>query len=101
MKVINKKRNMTEISLIAQRRFPGRFVCTITATQTDGIEAQISTLQRYLFEILNGKLIDPNSLKKVIADTEKQMRKAAADLNFEAAAELRDRLLELKRYLAS
>ncbi len=29
---------------------------------------------------------------------EKQMKKAAAELNFEAAAELRDKLIELKRH---
>ncbi len=44
---------------------------------------------------------DPESMNekelgKLIASVEKQMRKAAADLNFEAAAELRDKLLELK-----
>ncbi|MBR3103750.1 MAG: excinuclease ABC subunit UvrB [Lachnospiraceae bacterium] len=43
--------------------------------------------------------MDEKELKKVIAETEKQMRKAAADLNFEVAAELRDRMLNLKKYL--
>ena len=45
---------------------------------------------------------DPESmskeeLEKVIKDISKQMRKAAADLNFEAAAELRDKMIELKQ----
>lgn len=47
---------------------------------------------------------DPESmsrkeLMKLIAQVEKQMRAAAADLNFEQAAELRDKMLELKRNL--
>ena len=47
---------------------------------------------------------DPESmsqkeLEKLIADLTKQMKKAAAELNFEAAAELRDKLVELKKML--
>ena len=38
-------------------------------------------------------------LEKLIKELEKQMKKAAADLNFEAAAELRDKLIELKKTL--
>ena len=46
---------------------------------------------------------DPESmnlgeLRKLIGEVEKKMRRAAADLNFEAAAELRDRMLELKKH---
>ena len=44
---------------------------------------------------------DPESmsrkeLEKLVAQIEKQMKKAAADLNFESAAELRDKMVELK-----
>ena len=47
---------------------------------------------------------DPESmsrqeLEKLIGEVTKKMKKAAADLNFEAAAELRDKLLELKKTL--
>ncbi len=45
---------------------------------------------------------DPESmskteLEKLIQDVSKQMRKAAAELNFEAAAQLRDKMVELKQ----
>ncbi|MBR6344238.1 MAG: excinuclease ABC subunit UvrB [Lachnospiraceae bacterium] len=43
--------------------------------------------------------MDEAELKKVIASVEKQMKKAAAELNFEAAMELRDKLIELKKFL--
>ena len=48
---------------------------------------------------------DPESmskkeLEKLIHQVEKQMRSAAADLNFEQAAELRDKMIELKKSLA-
>ena len=47
---------------------------------------------------------DPESmsrkeLEKLIKEVEKKMRKAAADLNFEAAAGLRDKMVELKKNL--
>ena len=47
---------------------------------------------------------DPESmsrkeLEKLVADLTKQMKKAAAELNFEAAAELRDKLVDLKKML--
>ena len=47
---------------------------------------------------------DPESmsakeLEKLIADLTKQMKKAAAELNFEAAAELRDKLVDPKKTL--
>ena len=47
---------------------------------------------------------DPESmsrkeLEELAAKVEKQMKKAAAELNFEAAAELRDQMIELKKHL--
>lgn len=47
---------------------------------------------------------DPESmnrkeLTKLIAEIQKKMQRAAADLNFEAAAELRDKMIELKQKL--
>lgn len=44
--------------------------------------------------------MSPKELKNLIQQLEKQMRQAAADLNFEQAAELRDKMIELKRNLA-
>ena len=48
---------------------------------------------------------DPESmskkeLEKLAKDLEKQMKKAAAELNFEAAAELRDKMVEIKKKMA-
>ena len=40
--------------------------------------------------------MDKKELEKLIKNVEKQMKKAAADLNFEAAAQLRDQMVELK-----
>lgn len=47
---------------------------------------------------------DPESmskkeLEKLVQDVEKKMKKAAAELNFEAAAQLRDQMVELKKMM--
>jgi excinuclease ABC subunit B len=47
---------------------------------------------------------DPESmskkeLEKTIADIQKKMQKAASELNFEAAAEYRDKMISLKNML--
>ena len=47
---------------------------------------------------------DPESmsrkeLEKLIGQVQKQMQTAAADLNFEMAAQLRDKMIELKKNL--
>lgn len=41
--------------------------------------------------------MDAKELAKLIEKVKKQMQKAAAELNFEAAAELRDKMMELKK----
>lgn len=49
--------------------------------------------------ILHEALPQPTAknIKKIVAEVERQMREAADNLNFELAAELRDRLFELKQ----
>ena len=44
--------------------------------------------------------MDEKELEKLIGDIQKKMKQAAAELNFEAAAELRDKMVELKKTLA-
>ena len=43
--------------------------------------------------------MDEKELKKLISQVEKQMKKAAAELDFESAAMLRDKMVDLKKYL--
>ena len=44
--------------------------------------------------------MDRKELEKLIGTIQKKMKQAAAELNFEAAAELRDKMAELKKQLA-
>ncbi len=44
--------------------------------------------------------MNPQEIKKLLDKLEKQMRKAAAELDFETAAELRDKIIDLRKNLA-
>ena len=54
---------------------------------------------RFVYANLAGDDTSRKELTKLIGQVEKQMRAAAADLNFEQAAELRDKMIELKKSL--
>ena len=83
----------------------------LTDTQYDILsiaagQAGLSLSEYIRRQVLKGKVIakyeivaDVPELKKLIATVEKNMRKAAADLNFEAAMELRDKMTDLKKML--
>jgi excinuclease ABC subunit B len=43
--------------------------------------------------------MSPKELEKLIKKIRKEMEKAAAELNFEAAAELRDKMMEIKKWM--
>ena len=43
--------------------------------------------------------MDRKELEKLVREIESQMKKVAAQLNFEAAAELRDKMIDLKKHL--
>ena len=76
----------------------------ITSTTIKKAVRDLITVSRAVAEKEDKLQKDPESmsqkeLEKLIADLTKQMKKAAAELNFEAAAELRDKLVELKKML--
>ena len=58
------------------------------------IERDESNLER-IYQ--TGRADMKKDLEKLIADIDKKMKKAAAELNFELAAELRDKMIELKK----
>ncbi len=77
----------------------------ITPTTIKKAVRDLIAVSRAVAETEKKLITDPESmnkkeLTKLIGQVEKQMRAAAADLNFEQAAELRDKMLELRRNLA-
>ena len=76
----------------------------ITPTTIKKAVRDLITVSRAVAETEDKLKKDPESmtrkeLTKLIGQVEKQMRAAAADLNFEQAAELRDKMMELKKNL--
>ena len=76
----------------------------ITPTTIKKAVRDLITVSRAVAETEDKLKKNPESmtrkeLTKLIGQVEKQMRAAAADLNFEQAAELRDKMIELKKNL--
>ncbi|MFR3768365.1 MAG: excinuclease ABC subunit UvrB [Blautia sp.] len=76
----------------------------ITPTTIKKAVRDLITVSRAVAETEVKLKKDPESMNRkelveLIAQVEKQMRAAAADLNFEQAAELRDKMLDLKKNL--
>ncbi len=105
--------NMTDSMLAAIRETNRRREIQNKYNEENGITPQ--TIKKAVRELISiSKVIakeevnfgkDPESmsdaeLEKLIGKIQKKMKQAAADLNFEAAAELRDKMAELKKQLA-
>ena len=76
----------------------------ITPTTIKKAVRDLISISKEVAETEDKMMKDPESmsrkeLEKLIKNVEKQMRAAAADLNFETAAELRDKMIELKKNL--
>ena len=76
----------------------------ITPTTIKKAVRDLITVSRAVAETEDKLQKDPESMSRkelqgLIRKVEKQMRAAAADLNFEQAAELRDKMIELKKSL--
>ena len=104
--------NMTDSMLAAIRETNRRREIQNKYNEENGITPQ--TIKKAVRELISiSKVIakeevnfgkDPESmsdaeLEKLIGKIQKKMKQAAADLNFEAAAELRDKMAELKKQL--
>ena len=92
----------TERRRSIQQKYNKEHGITPTTIQKS-VRELISVSKKVDQEELNFKR-DPSSmnekeLTKLITDIQKKMQKAAADLNFEAAAEYRDKMIELKKML--
>ena len=76
----------------------------ITPTTVKKAVRHLISISKEVAETEDKMMKDPESmsrkeLEKLIKNVEKQMKSAAADLNFEMAAELRDKMIELKKNL--
>lgn len=80
----NKKNGITPKTV----EKPVRDIITITKQENEKYEIEKS------FESMNEK-----ELKKILEEVEKKMKKAASELDFELAANLRDKMIEIKKYM--
>lgn len=92
----NRRRNIQE----DYNREHGIVPKTIIKKVHDIIKATVSVEEKKGMGLdKDPESMDRKELEKVISNVQKEMRQAAADLQFERAAELRDEVIELKKIL--
>ena len=72
---------------------------TIQKSVRDLISISKKVAQEEMQLMKDPESMSKKELEKLIKDVEKKMKKAAAELNFEAAAQLRDQMVDLKKML--
>ncbi|MDK2805046.1 MAG: excinuclease subunit [Thermoanaerobacterium sp.] len=72
---------------------------TIVKGIRDVIEATKVAEEKVSYSVKKAEVIDKVSIEKMISELEKEMKKAAKDLEFEKAAKLRDRIFELQKMI--
>jgi excinuclease ABC subunit B len=74
---------------------------TIKKAVRDMIEATMAAEEQERYTVFDGDLERPEDIAEVLKGLEKEMRKAAQQLDFERAAALRDKIFELKKRTGS
>ena len=98
---INKPEYNKEIEMVSGDAYMEQAIKIRLSTALGSLEGNRdigSKLELIIHEFIDVQATHTN-LEKLIKEVEKKMRKAAADLNFEAAAGLRDKMVELKKNL--
>lgn len=72
---------------------------TIVKGIRDVIEATKVAEEKVSYSVKKAEVVDKVSIEKMISELEKEMKKAAKDLEFEKAAKLRDRIFELQKMI--
>ena len=93
--------NATISSVIAEHTYPIITPQTIRKAVRDAISISKEIAREELRFEKDPESMSQTELKKLLDKVEKQMRKAAAELDFESAAEYRDKLKELRASLES
>src|SRR5256714_14989809 len=91
----NDKRNRRRNIQIAYNEEHGITPATIGKAVYNPEKPQEKAIEETIATLASG--LPPEEIERLIKDLERQMKKAARDLQFERAAELRDRLVALRR----
>ena len=89
----------SELKIVENLLHKNEQIYELSKVNVDFINMKCHDLRHRIRNMRRREFMDEKELAKLIADVEKKMKKAASELNFEAAAELRDKMVDLKKTL--